>query len=108
MRNSLAGNASQFLRDSAKDSYSELIKKLERRYSTQNQQERYLAEIWCRRRRKDEPVTELAEVIRGLMMLAYPGDQSESMNAVIARDAFLASLNDPELEESIRRLVPRD
>ena len=108
LRNSLAGNAAQFLRDSARDTYSELVRKLDQRYGTKNQQERYRAEIRSRRRRKDEPVTELAESIRGLIRLAYPGDLSNETNTVLARDAFLTALNDTDLEESIRRLEPKD
>ena len=108
LRNSLTGNASQLLRDAAKDTYSELVGKLERRYGTKGQQERFRAEIRCRRRKKDESVAELAEAIRGLMTLAYPGDQTASTNAVIARDAFLTALNDPELEEKIRSREPED
>ena len=69
LRNSLTGNASQLLRNSANDTYSELVGKLERRYGTKGQQERFRAEIRCRRRKKDESVAELAEAIRGLMTL---------------------------------------
>ena len=88
LKNSLCGNATQLLRDSMSCTYRELLDKLERRFGTRNQQERYRTEIRCRRRRKDEPVTELAEAIRGLMMLAYPGDQSDGTNIAVARDAF--------------------
>ena len=77
LRNPLSDNASQFLRHSAKDSYTELVGKLEQRYGTRNQKEKYRAEIRRRWRRKDEPVTELAESIRRLMVLAYPGDQAD-------------------------------
>jgi len=108
LMNSLTGSAAQLLRDSADCTYKELIKKLERRYGTKNQQERYRTEIRCRRRKKEEPVTELAEAIRGLMMLAYPGDQTDEICMTIARDAFLAALNDPEMEEKIRHQEPRD
>ena len=108
LRNSLTGSASQLLRDSASDTYSELIGKLERRYGTKGQQERFRAEIRCRRRKKDESVTELAEDIRGLMALAYPGDQTASANVAVARDAFLAALDGPELEEKVRSREPED
>ena len=64
LKNSLFGNATQLLRDSARCTYRELLDKLERRYGTKGQQEKYRTEIRCRRRRKDEPITELAESIR--------------------------------------------
>ena len=107
LRNSLTGTATQLLRDSANSSYAELLAKLERRYGTKNMQEKYRTELRCRRRRKDEPVTELAEAIRGLMMLAYPGEQSDAMSVVMARDSFLAALNDPDLEERVRYHEPQ-
>ncbi len=52
-------------------------------------------------------MTELAEAIRGLLMLAYPGDMPEGTNAALARDAFLTALNDPDLEERIRDHEPK-
>ena len=81
--NSLTGGATQLLRDSARSTYAELIRKLERRYGTKFQQERYRTEVRCRRRKKDESVAELAEAIRELMMLAYPGDQTEDIYKTI-------------------------
>ena len=86
LRNSLTGNATQLLRDSAASTYKELLEKLERRYGTQLQQEKFRTELRCRRRKKDEPVAELAEAVRNLMMLAYPGDQNSNMATVMARD----------------------
>ena len=108
LRNSLSGSASQLLRGSASDSYSELVGKLERRYGTEGQQERFRAEIRCRRRKKGESVAELAEDIRCLMALAYPGDQAVDVYAAIARDSFLTALDDPELEEHVRYQEPED
>ena len=108
LRNALTGSAAQLLRDSANDSYADLVSKLERRYGTKGQQERFRTEIRCRRRKKDEPVTELAEAIRGLMTLAYPGDQTASTNIAIARDAFLTALSDSDLEEKIQSKEPED
>ena len=108
LRNSLTGNATQLLRDSATSTYKELLEKLERRYGTQLQQEKFRTELRCRRRKKDEPVAELAEAVRNLMMLAYPGDQNSTMATVMARDSFLTALNDPDLEEEVRRWEPKN
>ena len=69
---------------------------------------KYRTELRCRRRRKDEPVTELAEAVRSLMLLAYPGDQSNAMSQAVARGSFLSALNDPELEENVRKHEPND
>ena len=107
LKNSLTGGANQLLRTAADDCYSELLAKLERRYGTKHQEEKYRTEIRCRQRRRDEPVTELAESIRGLMLLAYPGDQEANTNKAVARDAFLSALGDPDLEEKIRGFEPK-
>ena len=64
LKNSLTGGAAQLLRDSANSTYKELIAKLERRYGTKNQQERYRTEIRYRIRKKGESVPELAQAIR--------------------------------------------
>ena len=44
----------------------------------------------------------------GLMMLEYPGEQSDTMSAVMARDALLTALNDPDLEERVRFHEPKN
>ena len=41
LMNSLSGTAAQLLRDSVGCTYSELLHKLERRYGTRNQKEKY-------------------------------------------------------------------
>ena len=40
--------------------------------------------------------------------MAYPGDQTNAMSVVVARDSFLSALNDPELEEKVRGHEPKD
>ena len=37
-----------------------------------------------------------------MMALAYDGDQSDSTNAIVARDAFLRALDDQDLELKVR------
>jgi len=55
----------------------------------------------CRRRRPDETVPELAQDIRRLMTLAYPGDRS-SMAERLAKEHFLCAIDDQELELKVR------
>ena len=70
-------------------------------------EERFQTELRCRRRGKGESLRELAQDIRRLMALAYPGERS-SLADHIARDAFLSALDDPEFELKIREREPAD
>jgi len=70
-------------------------------------EERFQTELRCRRRSKGESLRELAQDIRRLMALAYPGERS-SLADHVARDAFLSALDDPEFELKIREREPAD
>jgi len=70
-------------------------------------EERFQTELRCRRRCKGESLRELAQDIRRLMSLAYSGAKSGLANH-IARDTFLAALDDPEFELKIREREPAD
>ena len=48
--------------------------------------------------RRHWSLRELAQDIRRLMTLAYPGEKSFMLSEHIARDAFLSTLADPEFE----------
>ena len=50
---------------------------------------------------------ELAQDVQRLMALAYPSEKS-ALSEHIARDAFLTSLEDPELELKVREREPID
>jgi len=68
-------------------------------------EEKFQSELRFRRRNKGESLRELAQDIRRLMTLAYPGERS-TLSEHIARDAFLMALADPELELKIREREP--
>ena len=87
--------------------YKELLEKLRCRYSGKGMEERFQTELRCRRRHRGESLRELAQDIRRLMTLAYPGEKS-SLAEHIARDVFLTALNDPEFELKIREREPVD
>ena len=110
LRGALEGEAAQLLWDSNRLSYSELVEKLKKRFGSKGMEERYQTELRCRRRKKDEGIRELAQDIRRLMTLAYPRDEPEEsvVTKHLARDAFLRSLNDPDLELKIREREPGD
>ena len=62
----------------------------------------------CRRRKRGETIRELAQDIRRLLALAYPGEVNEQSTIFshIARDAFLTAFDDPALEVAIREKDP--
>jgi len=103
---SLTGSAAQLLWDAENLSYKELVEKLRSRYGGRGTEERFQIELKCRRRKKNESLRELAQDIKKLMMLAYPGDRS-SMGEHMARDHFITALDDPELELKIFEREPQ-
>jgi len=68
-------------------------------------EKKFQSELRCRRRNKGESLRELAQDIRRLMILAYPGEKS-TLSEHIARDAFLSALADSEFELKIREREP--
>ena len=107
----LTGVAGQLLWDTGRPdalTYSELREKLRRRFGSDDQQEKFQAELRARRRRKGETLAELYQDVRRLMTLAYPGEGSSSLCEQIAKDYFIAALGDRDLELKIREREPRD
>jgi hypothetical protein len=88
------------LRPEHRMSYRHLVFALQSRFEPTNQSELYRAQIKNRIRKKGEALTELAQDVKRLVRLAYP----ESPSAVrehLARDCFIDSLNDSELEWAV-------
>ena len=107
----LVGAADQLIWDSGRAgvlSYGELRDKLRRRFGSQDQQEKFQAELRARRRRRGETLAELYQDVRRLMTLAYPGEGTSSLCEQIAKDHFIAALGDRDLELKIREREPRD
>jgi len=65
-------------------------------HDTDNQAERYRAELRARKRQPNELLQSLYHDIARLMSLAYPG-QTGVISEVVARDAFLEALDEPQL-----------
>ena len=107
LRWSLTGNAAQLLWDAKDDNYRQLVARLLRRFGGKDMEEKFQDELRCRRRKPDESLRELAQDIRRLMSLSYPGEKS-GLAEHLARDAFLAALDDPELELKVREREPVD
>lgn len=107
LRWSLTGIAAQLLWGTSELTYDELIEKLRGRFGGKGMEEKFQNELRYRRRAKGESLRELAQDIRRLMALAYPGEKS-SLAEHIARDSFLCALDDPEFELKIREQEPPD
>ena len=82
-------------------SYQQLHTLLRERYGSAKQEEKYQAELRVRRRKIGEELPTLWADITRLMALAYSGDVS-AMSQMMARDYFLAALDECELEMKIR------
>ena len=104
---SLTGAAVQLLWGADNITYDQLVKKLKDRFGALGMEERYQTELRCRRRRDGESIRELAQDVRRLMSLAYPGQEDSNLGQHIARDSFLAALGDPDLQIKIRERDPR-
>jgi len=82
-------------------SYSGMLEQLRCRFSGRGMEEQFQTELRCRRRCKDESLRELAQDIRRRVLLAYPSENSK-LAEHLARDAFLYSLGNEELELKVR------
>jgi len=97
LKASLEGPAGQLLWNAPKDiTVNRLIELLRNRFGTDNQAERYRAELRARKRQPNELLQSLYHDIARLMSLAYPG-QTGVISEVVARDAFLEALDEPQL-----------
>jgi len=107
LRWALAETAAQVLWGAEDLSYAELLEKLKCRFSGKVMEEKYQTELRCRRRGRGESLRELAQDIRRLMVMAYPGEKSR-MSENMARYSFLRALGDFELELKITEREPGD
>jgi len=85
-------------------SVDEVIRLLKSRFGTSNEEERYRSKLRSRRRRRGESLQSVYRDVRRLMALAFPG-QSGSLWEIMARDAFVDALPDPNLR---CRILERD
>ena len=106
---SLEGAALSVLADLSPEqlnSYQELVKALLARFEPENQSEAFRARLKGRVRKATEPLTELSQEIKRLVRKAYP-EATPDIKEVMARDAFVDSLNDADLEWSVFRGKPK-
>jgi len=86
--------------------YKQLVTRLRSRFGSADMEEHYRVDLQCRRRKNNETLKELAQDIRRLMILSYPGDQTP-ISENLAKEHFIIALEDPELELKIRERKPR-
>ena len=106
LRWSLTGVAARMLWGTEEMTFKQLVSRLRSRFGSLDMEEKYQAELQCRRRKPNEALRELAQDIRRLMMLAYPGDRSV-MSERLAKEHFICALDDPELELKVREKEPQ-
>lgn len=105
LKASLEGNAASLLWELDNDcSESQLLQRLQSRFGEVQQVEKYRAQLRARRRRKDESVQSLYQDVCTLLALSYPGESSH-LGQLVARDAFLDCLGDPQMRV---RILERD
>ena len=106
LRWSLTGVAAGLLWGTEEMGYNELVARLRSRFGSLDMEEKYQAELQCRRRKPTESLSELAQDVRRLMMLEYPMDRS-TMSERLAKEHFICALDDPELELKVREKEPQ-
>ena len=105
LRASLAGAAGQILWDAGKQStVGRIVAVLQARFGSENQAERFRAELRSRKRTKGNHYKNYQDVYR-LMSLAYPGESS-ALSDIVGRDAFLEALDDQALRVRILKKEP--
>ena len=102
---SLRGSAQSILTDSRPEmrvNYQQLTAALSSRFQPENQAEMYRAQMKSKLRGRAEPIPELGQDIKRLVRLAYPSAPLE-VGEQLARDCFIDSLNDSEMEWAFSR-----
>ena len=101
LRTSLVVAAGKILWDAAKQStVSRIVALLKARFGSENEAERFRAELRNRMRTKGEPLHKLYQDVCCLISLAYPGELSAESD-IVGRDAFLEALDEQALRVRI-------
>jgi len=87
-------------------SYAQLVERLRQRYGAEGQAETFRAQLYYRRQRADETLSDLLHDIRRLVVLAYPVPSNETTE-ILAKDAFLEAIRDRELSLKVREREPK-
>ena len=85
--------------------WSDLVNKLRLRYGSSDQASLYQTQLNTRRQKEGEDLGSVAQDIRRLMILAYPGPTSTHSETIAIR-SFLDALRDKELALKLREREP--
>src|SRR6218665_1375870 len=86
--------------------YEQLVGLLRQRYGAEGQAETFRAQLYYRRQRSEESLSDHLHDIRRLAILAYPVPANETTE-IVAKDAFLEAIGDKELSLKVREREPR-
>ena len=103
---SLEGATGQVLVDLPTDAKTpDVMKLLQKRFSTKLQPEWFKAELLARRRQPDETLQHLYREISRLVSLAYPSKETEFTDHV-SKEVFIRALNDGPLQLEVMKGEP--
>ncbi len=98
----LRGKASELLQTIPDQrDYGAIVKAIELRYGDEHMQEVFRVQLKTRQQKPGESLQELEADIERLAHLSYPSATQEILD-VIATDAFIDAIRDPELKQAIR------
>ena len=104
---SLVGAVGQILWDAGKQTtVSRIVVLLKARFGSENQAERFRAELRSRKRSKRESLQKHYQDVCRLISLAYP-DESSTLSEIVGRDAFFEILDDQALRVRILEKEPK-
>ena len=89
------------------NTWQDLVSKLRSRYGSADQIALYQTQLGLRRQREGEDIPALADDVRRLMLLGYPGRATPHSEGIATR-AFLDALTDRKLALKIREREPAD
>ena len=107
---SLRGQAQAILSDLSaleRSDFDKLVTALIGRFEPENQSEVFRAQLKGRQRKRGEALTELCQEIKRLVRKAYPL-APRAIREALAKDSFIDSLGDAELEWSVYHASPRN
>jgi len=109
VRQRLVGTAAHVLSgsNSTIPTYSDLVKKLEKRFGKKKQSAKYRSQLKRKIKQKNESLYTLDDDISRLVLLAYPSEKSVHRDD-FGVEAFIDSLDDYQLELYIRSQNPKD
>lgn len=109
LASSLSGGARALLNemsDCERHSYEALVEALKSRFGSINRSEVFRAELQTRIRMRNETLPELAQAIKQLTRIAYPGTYSK-VRDTLSLDYFIDAIPETEIRLRLREVCPK-